>query len=1042
MPAQQQQINYGVEPNDGLGDPLRTAFVKTDDNFDAIWNAGPVGSNVTILNNTISAVNTNGNLVLNPNGVGAIQTNATLLPRFANSYDLGSATLRYRSAYIGYGGLDIAGNVTLSANITTGAIYTDNYYYANGEPFDPGSLDSYGNANVAAFLPVYNGNILANILLASDIAANAFYSDQYLYANGDPIVVNYGNSNVANYLSTFTGDLSANSINVDFIVNEFPVTISTNGGDNWQFAGNILRGSQGDSWTSSADTMYLNSPANGYINLVSFVNGNLATELYMEHGFVRIRVDNGGPEQNWNFLVNGTMEVPGDIVPLANATQSLGNVTNQWANLWVANNTIYIGGVPLGITGNVLTVNGEPVLSNDSNSSITTTGNITANTFVGGNIQVDYVVGNTTDNSGYIQWDGNSSGDNNGYTTLRLVPDDTLVDNDQYLIVDPTDPYHIHIRAGGTQDSSQAELFLGGETNYVRVRDGTGVRLQNQTRDDNVSGYSDPADFNTGTWYESSGTYYVQYTTVDAGLINVSFQFNDDNENTLLVYYNGGANTAKLTSAGSVNNLGGGVYRVSVNEAPPASPTTITELAYTIWTNRTNSARLENNDFTVLVTDDVTITGADGFRLVNESADESIQIITNDNATSRFWDFGSDGNLSLPAGGYISVSGGLIGSGASPAPTISGFSTAEFLGNITGGNIGTTGNVTSGNIITAGSVNVGGNVNLTGAESTDTARIFADVASSTTSLVLEVGDDNADSIVLRHYSFAASNTIDMLTATRASDTAANVSVTGNLSASGNVTGSNLIASTTIYGNVDVVLGNIANASATKTRITSFGANSYIQTGNGTAGSTGNIVFAPYLDATEKVVIDTASGNVTAANFTGNITITGNVTGTSANVDLVAGAYEWSFDNTGNLTLPGNTFAVNYANNTPVDVVTRFEGTWAVPTGNSTQSFTVDPGDTYYMWVEGNIPNGIIAWNATATVTNTNVPVVGAQYAWVYDGAGTPIDFTSIPNQFTGTANTIVRSNVSPSITTNRFDFGINNTSGSPQTVRYGWIRIS
>jgi hypothetical protein len=196
------------------------------------------------------------------------------------------------------------------------------------------------------------------------------------------------------------------------------------------------------------------------------------------------------------------------------------------------------------------------------------------------------------------------------------------------------------------------------------------------------------------------------------------------------------------------------------------------------------------------------------------------------------------------------------------------------------------------------------------------------------------------------------------------------------------------------------------------------------------------------------VIDTASGNltavgnVTAQNFTGNITITGNVTGTSANVDLVAGAYEWSFDNTGNLTLPGNTFAVKYANNTPVDIITRFEGSWNVATGNSTVSFTVDPNESYQMWVEGNIPNGIIAWNATATVTNTNVPVVGAQYAWVYDGGGTPIDFTSIPNQFIGTSNTIVRSNVAPSTTTNRFDFGINNASGNAQVVRYGWIKIS
>jgi hypothetical protein len=113
----------------------------------------------------------------------------------------------------------------------------------------------------------------------------------------------------------------------------------------------------------------------------------------------------------------------------------------------------------------------------------------------------------------------------------------------------------------------------------------------------------------------------------------------------------------------------------------------------------------------------------------------------------------------------------------------------------------------------------------------------------------------------------------------------------------------------------------------------------------------------------------------------------------------------------------------------------------VPTGNSTQSFTVTSG-TYQLWVECNIPNGILAWNATATVTNSNVPVVGQQFAWVYNGGGTPIDFTSIPNQFVGTGNTIVRNSTAPSATTNRFDFGINNTSGGNVTVSYGYVKIS
>lgn len=64
-----------------------------------------------------------------------------------------------------------------------------------------------------------------------------------------------------------------------------------------------------------------------------------------------------------------------------------------------------------------------------------------------------------------------SSGDGYGYTTLELHPDATRSSFDQYLIIDPTagTPPHIHIRAGGMQDDSGAELFLGGENSNVKI---------------------------------------------------------------------------------------------------------------------------------------------------------------------------------------------------------------------------------------------------------------------------------------------------------------------------------------------------------------------------------------------------------------------------------------------------------------------------------------------------------------------------------------------------------------------------------------------
>ena len=124
------------------------------------------------------------------------------------------------------------------------------------------------------------------------------------------------------------------------------------------------------------------------------------------------------------------------------------------------------------------------------------------------------------------------------------------------------------------------------------------------------------------------------------------------------------------------------------------------------------------------------------------------------------------------------------------------------------------------------------------------------------------------------------------------------------------------------------------------------------------------------------------------------------------------------------------------------VIIQQTGSWTVPVGSAQYSFTV-PGDySYIMWMKGNIPNGIITWNANCTISNTNVPVVGSQYAWVYSGGGTPLDLTAIPDQFVGANNTISRTPGSGiSLPSNTFRFTINNTSGATRTVYYGWTQL-
>jgi hypothetical protein len=144
---------------------------------------------------------------------------------------------------------------------------------------------------------------------------------------------------------------------------------------------------------------------------------------------------------------------------------------------------------------------------------------------------------------------------------------------------------------------------------------------------------------------------------------------------------------------------------------------------------------------------------------------------------------------------------------------------------------------------------------------------------------------------------------------------------------------------------------------------------------------------------------------------------------------------WKFDKDGKLVFPDNT--VQTTAYSP-----GAKGQWTVTTGTNTYSFTVDAGATYVMWVRGTTDNGVISWNATVTITNTNLPAVGTSGAYVYTGGGTMLDFTAVPDRITtpssGGISRLATILGAPSTT---FEFGINNASGASVTVYYGWTKI-
>ena len=89
----------------------------------------------------------------------------------------------------------------------------------------------------------------------------------------------------------------------------------------------------------------------------------------------------------------------GNIIPSANITYDLGNATNRWNDIWLANSTIHLGEVSISATGANLqlptTVKIGNVTLSESGGNLALPENISANTVVAsGNITGNFILGN------------------------------------------------------------------------------------------------------------------------------------------------------------------------------------------------------------------------------------------------------------------------------------------------------------------------------------------------------------------------------------------------------------------------------------------------------------------------------------------------------------------------------------------------------------------------------------------------------------------------------------------------------------------------
>ena len=262
---------------------------------------------------------------------------------------------------------------------------------------------------------------------------------------------------------------------------------------------------------------------------------------------------------------------------------------------------------------------------------------------------------------------GTASGDGNGYSTLELVPDAKLTGTNQYLIIDPTVPTHIHIRAGGTQDASTAELYLGGERNHVRVRDDVGVKLQNDLFNTNFYSFQQGVDYDTAVWStDESNNTWLDITITDpmnptrsSTPFDVPFgSFTQFPQNRIEIF--DGINYIDLAGNGQAYTLGNQYQlRIGIIAAPATNPTSILTMTFRVDTLSQNDLRLENNDLNLSVNQSAYIYANQTIQLTTGAG--NIQITADDNNSSQSWYFTAQGYLQFPQGLGPTTSKGKAG---------------------------------------------------------------------------------------------------------------------------------------------------------------------------------------------------------------------------------------------------------------------------------------------------------------------------------------------------------------------------------------------
>lgn len=155
-----------------------------------------VSGNVSIFNYaTVTTLATIGNANITTGNVTTLRT-AVITTGANSTAGALTGTWTLNGGNTGNTAIITNGNIYISNNAGANlyGIKTDKYMYANGDPINFGTV--YSNANVASYLPVYNGNILLNKatvtqITSGGVSANGNITGNWTLTSGSKLNATY-----------------------------------------------------------------------------------------------------------------------------------------------------------------------------------------------------------------------------------------------------------------------------------------------------------------------------------------------------------------------------------------------------------------------------------------------------------------------------------------------------------------------------------------------------------------------------------------------------------------------------------------------------------------------------------------------------------------------------------------------------------------------------------------------------------------------------------------------------------------------------------